>query len=529
MTTFTTEQILRDHDLISAPGILGFYKVGEVTEIVAFESGRPINIFTIVVLHEDNITAQPWRWLNQDPIKVGKYKFGIARYYVSIEEVRNQLEKVCSQQIWDLYEGKKLNLGASLDPLPKQYIAPDGTFIFELNKVLKNNFRNGSYIIEVFDTKKNELHFIMDDLQVLQSISDKVQQYVPIAIGSLSDRLGNVIFQYPINILDVKMSFTKSNTGLFIDCYWDPRLTEFPQCTVFELTEHDEKEGVLGHCIEKLRQGKTPLTCGNSSASVRYFIIDEQKNLILNSWHGNHISVIAGKMRIGSHEPRTFSTMESGTHEIQITSTGPGFSVGDDTSSRYISSIQERLYEAERTKLREELSFVQYFRTDRQKALNDIRLIINKFGEDGVYLWDPYLVADDIKETLFFCSFGGAPLKAIGSYNGDKNAAVFNATDFLDFVKNNKIQLSPGSFGNHLHINLEFRIQHSTFGWSFHDRFLIFPSHNGRVKAWSLGTSINSLGKSHHILQEVSSPRHVLDAFNVLWEELNFADCIVWK
>jgi len=529
MATFTTEQILSDHDVISSPGILGFYRICEVTEIVAFESGRPINVFTIVVLHEENMAIQPCRWLNENPIKAGKYKFGIARYYVGIEKIRNELAKVCSQQVWELNDGNKLDLGTLLEPLPKQYIAPDGTFVFELNKVLKNNFRNGSYIIEVFDIKKDKLGFIKDNAQVLQSISDQVQQYVPIAIGSLSDRLGNIILQYPINILDVKMSFSKSNTRLFIDCYWDPRLTETPQCIVFEFTEHDEKEGVLGHCIEKLGPGQTAINCGNSSASVRYFIVDEQKNLVLNSWHGNHISVIAGKMRIGSHEPRTFSTIESGPHEIQISSTGPGFSVGDDSSSRYISSIQERLYEAERTKLREELSFVQYFRTDRQKALNDIRSIINKFGEDGVYLWDPYLVAEDIKETLFFCSFGDAPLKAIGSYNGDKNATVFNATDYAGFVTNNRIQLSPGSFGNHLQINLEFRIQHSTFGWSFHDRFLIFPSHNGRVKAWSLGTSINSLGKSHHILQEVSNPRHVLDAFNDLWEELNFADCIVWK
>lgn len=529
MATFNVEQIIRDHDLISSPGILGFYNSVEVTEIVALEAGNPINIFTIAVLHEEDISTQPSQWLNEKPIKAGNHKFGIARYYIGLTEIRSQLTRVCNHQIWDLNGGLKLRLGSSLEPLPKQYIAPDGSYPFELNKLLKNNFNNGSYIIEIFDVSKNKLDFLNDNPLLLQEISEKVQQYVPIAIGALSDRLGNIIFQYPINILNLKMSFSKSNDGIAFDCYWNPTLSQIPSCTVFGVTEHDEKEGVLGLGIGQLQPGETTLDFGNSSATVRYFVIDEKNKLILNSWHGNTISTIMGKMRIGNHEPRTFTTREFGPSEIQISSSVPGFSVGDDSSRRYIAAIQARLYEAERTKLRNELAFVQYFKTDRTKALRDIRTIINRFGEDGVCLWDPYLVAEDIKETLFYFSVGGTPLRAIGSYNGDKNAAVFNATDYGDFVAKNRAKLSPNPPDNHLQINLEFRVQHSNHGWSFHDRFLIFPSDKGRVKAWSLGTSVNSLGKTHHILQEVSNPRHVLDAFNSLWEELDCNDCIIWK
>jgi hypothetical protein len=192
------EQILRDHDLISSPGILGFYKTVEVTEIVALETDRPINVLTIAVLHEETISMKPSRWLNETPIKAGKHKFGIARYYASLEEIRSQMERVCSQQIWDLNGGHKLSLGSSLEPLPKQYIEPDGSYPFELNKVLKNNFKNGSYIIEIFDISKNQLNFLYNNSQLLQVLSEQVQQYVPIAIGSLSDRLGNIIFQYPV-------------------------------------------------------------------------------------------------------------------------------------------------------------------------------------------------------------------------------------------------------------------------------------------------------------------------------------------
>ena len=48
-------------------------------------------------------------------------------------------------------------------------------------------------------------------------------------------------------------------------------------------------------------------------------------------------------------------------------------------------------------------------------------------------------------------------------------------------------------------------------------------------RAYSLGTSVNSLGKDHHILQRVSNGRLVADAFQELWELLDADDFLVWK
>ena len=78
-----------------------------------------------------------------------------------------------------------------------------------------------------------------------------------------------------------------------------------------------------------------------------------------------------------------------------------------------------------------------------------------------------------------------------------------------------------------LFLNLEIRGKIGTNGYDFHDRFLIFPSE--KPKVWSLGISVNQLGKSHHILQEVKNAKHILNAFNQLWEELNREECLVWK
>jgi hypothetical protein len=78
-----------------------------------------------------------------------------------------------------------------------------------------------------------------------------------------------------------------------------------------------------------------------------------------------------------------------------------------------------------------------------------------------------------------------------------------------------------------LFLDLEVRGKIGTDGYKFHDRFLIFPQE--RPKAWSLGISVNQLGTSHHILQEIQNAQHILNAFNKLWNELNHEECFIWK
>jgi hypothetical protein len=66
-------------------------------------------------------------------------------------------------------------------------------------------------------------------------------------------------------------------------------------------------------------------------------------------------------------------------------------------------------------------------------------------------------------------------------------------------------------------------------GWPFHDRFLIFPVKDGGAQAWSLGTSANSFGTIHHILQKVDDGQLVMDAFAELWDQLNQPQHLILK
>lgn len=78
-------------------------------------------------------------------------------------------------------------------------------------------------------------------------------------------------------------------------------------------------------------------------------------------------------------------------------------------------------------------------------------------------------------------------------------------------------------------LKLEFRVREHK-GWSFHDRFLIFPGGpNVRAQGWSLGTSVNGLGHQHHILQKVADGELIEQAFSQLWNELADAQFLIWS
>ncbi len=176
------------------------------------------------------------------------------------------------------------------------------------------------------------------------------------------------------------------------------------------------------------------------------------------------------------------------------------------------------------------MEFKQYNHYLSDVALNDLRKLIREKDENGVFLWDPFLSATDILKTLFYSKTAGVPLKAIGSIN-DTVKMVYQkkGMSISDIIAEYKTILENPKHNN-LGLNIEFRVQHSNYGWAFHDRFLIFPGDElKKPEVYSCGTSINSYGKNHHILQKVSHPQPVVDAFNELWNKLNHPDCLVWK
>ena len=61
--------------------------------------------------------------------------------------------------------------------------------------------------------------------------------------------------------------------------------------------------------------------------------------------------------------------------------------------------------------------------------------------------------------------------------------------------------------------------------------FIIFPQERYEsVKAWSLGTSVNSLGKAITSFKKLKMGRLIADVFEEMWEQsINDENNIIWK
>jgi hypothetical protein len=185
-----------------------------------------------------------------------------------------------------------------------------------------------------------------------------------------------------------------------------------------------------------------------------------------------------------------------------------------------------------------------------ETALEDIRRLINRHGQHGAWLWDPYLSAHDVLKTLFYCTHSSADLRALTAAK-EPLPSVRTKPTFKSLIRHAVAVLrakiprlrppSPPSYAdrqrqelaaaesNNLGLLFEYRMKAGQDGWPFHDRFLIFPKEDGSALAWSLGISVNQVGRAHHILQRVDDGRRIMDAFLDLWNELAKPEHLIWK
>jgi hypothetical protein len=267
-----------------------------------------------------------------------------------------------------------------------------------------------------------------------------------------------------------------------------------------------------------------------------------------------YVNRIGLGMAVMTSARRTFTTPASTTPtEIELRGQHQRSASGIPPAS-YDHWLKSRQDAAEADRLRESLEFVQYgsgrdITGERERALGDVRALIARHGEHGVWLWDPYLSAEDVLDTLFHCPWMGAELRALTSGKARKtNPAAPTQPQGLwgriwaavrgeqqrdphskEAYRDEQRSILDHHSGDREGIDLEFRMRIGMPGWDFHDRFLIFPRSGFGPRAWSLGTSINSAGESHHILQLASNSALITSAFEELWDELDAPEQLVWR
>ncbi|HDS1796693.1 VPA1262 family N-terminal domain-containing protein [Pseudomonas putida] len=543
--------------------MIGNYEWFEVIEVGCSFSKNFLNVFSIYVAIDGSPPAgqASSSFLSGSDRKVpgiNDYSFGISRRYVTVEDFLNAIKR--------FDENGKLE--TSTPHLPHgllrvsspAFYASDGTQQVPLNRVLKNNFWNGSHVIELADSEKEGLQFLLSDVRAIAALGLWVRKFIAIDIASVADRIGNIIIQLPVTSVAASFSGAQDNS-IAIKLAWHPTLAHRRVSGSIELSFD---EAIVAYGQQELTEGDNLIVADTTNRPFRGFVWDLEKNVLLAAYPPTIFfggGGMGGSMsRVGSLK-RVFHELDSDggqvRSEVALRTVDRVWSSGARSLRPNGAWTERRISDTEIQRLVKLKNFVQYGgsvrgEAEHQRAMADIRELVNVHGEDSIYLWDPYLSSSDILSTLFHCQHAGSELRALTSSKAFERKDQFELKS-CESCKQEPTNISVEEIGKSeittrerwvnaqysllsrsiegpAHIKLEFRISFGPKGWPFHDRFLIFPKKNGdSPEAWSLGASVNHLGATHAIVQRVAHPQPVIDAFEDLWARIDSEDHLVWK
>lgn len=560
---------------LTAHGVVGLYRSFEITEILGSQQGQPrtqlpVNFLSLAVAEpaeppSGETPEMPFLNQNRLVLRGTPWNIGVARYRISVQALVEAVNRFSQTGEWK--SGRRPLQVGTLAPVAPQFVPANSYQEHPWNRVLKNNFWEGAHVLELFDTAKPHVRFLLDDSRTLTQLAEIIRPYAPIALDGLSDRLGNVLVQLPVTVISTGVRGSPEGDPT-VTVAWHPQVQPRPIRVSSEIYE-DFTVDAFGSIA--VTSGAAPLKLYSPAGGARTHIWDEQHRVLLGA---TPVTAFVTSVAMSMHaiqsgrEPaaREFLLARAdGSMEPQSVHLRPierPHIIGSTPERPREPWRSARVFAESQTALQGRKEFVQYGKiagTGRAEAFEDIRWLMKEHGAFGAWLWDPFLNADDLLRTLFFCPHAGSELKALTS--GAQSPADSDSHDeyhpptlnkengwaiwkiwFTTLWRSRFSRKAPEKTwedkqgarlnrakGNCEGLDLEFRIRKGSAGWSFHDRFIIFPRKDGPAIAWSLGTSVNSLGRQHHILQKVSNGELIANAFQDLWEKLDAPEYLIWK
>ena len=511
---------------ISAIPSIGNFKCIELFEVIGIkDSNPPFNIFSLAVAHETDLPLTEKEKITPKLIKLKadkSLKFGVFKRIVSIEGFVNIISDLVTTEANE-DNGNKLCYG-HLKAIPPVYVPALERGKNEFLGLLKNNFFGGSHLFEWFDESKEYVTPLIENLAALDELSGELQKYLPIKISTHSDRLGNIIVQIPCAAVAFSIERKdKQSHQLLSNLAVSPHFSgEINFSGIFWREKHGS---MIDFQKIPLVEGRNIIPFQQINGGGYYTIWDESNQIICA---GGEITFFLEQVNFSismQEQIQRISKLPDKTKQkIDIVAQTSKNHIGNHVKD-YRDWVTDRLLKKRKHDLQNSLSLRPFKRGMRQEALDFIRELIKKYGKNGIYLWDPYLNAKDLLETVFFSPYANSPIKAL---TGLKITPQENKTSSYKADLANEINQAIRQAG---WLNLTFVNADRSEVGEFHDRFIIFPQERYEsVKAWSLGTSVNSLGKSHHIIQEVEDGQIIADVFEEMWEQsINDENNIIWK
>ncbi|MHC8398015.1 VPA1262 family N-terminal domain-containing protein [Pseudomonas sp. MDT1-17] len=265
------------------PGVIGFYRSVKVTEVLGVQGETFTNILTHAVaepLEAPSVIDWDSVLLNgkeRHRVPGTEWNVGIAQYRLSLEAF---LEKVAKFGVTGQRKPAPIEVRTgTLTAVPPQFVPSDGRDHHPWNGVLKNNFFEGSHVLELFDTTKHHLRFLLDDSRRLTTLAKIVGKYLPIEVDGMSDRLGNVIIQLPVTVMSTEVrGYPECDHSVAV--VWHPDVPPRSVRVAAEIWQ-DSTVTSFDSAVTSTRDAKLQLNSPGGGA--RAHVWDEEKRILLSA------------------------------------------------------------------------------------------------------------------------------------------------------------------------------------------------------------------------------------------------------
>lgn len=540
------------HTLIDC-GVLNSCNYAEVVQVILLRKKDNVclNYFTHVLFSSGFSEEESSVFLTDRPISINsEYKVLITKEKIARDSVLDILQNAAESQTWEWKEDKAL-----LDdvfPMDLQFIpetdptgskTSDSTLVPIELALYGSNFSGGYYLCELFSAKTVLAKSLStDDNRKIQDEINKAK--IGFNLESLFDRIGNIVCKIPMDIIrhkPVKLSPERGIAGRFI---LENSCTEPLECVLQIILESDhtiietrveemvfsEKGEIREYSIDSNRYSNRIILSDKKSGIIYYSAVRDY------SFGSNYYAMITPPQFGIQSSLKRIIVIDGQDKEIELTNIA---GIGEVSIEKEIFEIEKRQHKW-MTEYEYKHHFFRSFVVGQEnEAIQTVIDICNDrdlfWDLEEVWLVDPYLSADDILKTVVYCGKYGISIKClthIAAINGNRETRTETTTEgesLFETTVSRYNGILKNALGKQTDLKLEYRTVAGMTGISFHDRYLILKCGLNKSRAWSLGISVNSLGKSHHIIQIVQSPMDVIDTIDTIWNQSLREECLIFK
>lgn len=540
------------HTLIDC-GVLNSCNYAEVVQVILLRKKDNVclNYFTHVLFSSGFSEEESSVFLTDRPISINsEYKVLITKEKIARDSVLDILQNAAESQTWEWKEDKAL-----LDdvfPMDLQFIpetdptgskTSDSTLVPIELALYGSNFSGGYYLCELFSAKTVLAKSLStDDNRKIQDEINKAK--IGFNLESLFDRIGNIVCKIPMDIIrhkPVKLSPERGIAGRFI---LENSYTEPLECVLQIILESDhtiietrveemvfsEKGEIREYSIDPNRYSNRIILSNKKSGIIYYSAVRDYS-------FGSNYYAMSTPPQFGIQSSlKRIIVIDGQDKEIELTNIA---GIGEVSIEKEIFEIEKRQHKW-MTEYEYKHHFFRSFVVGQEnEAIQTVIDICNDrdlfWDLEEVWLVDPYLSADDILKTVVYCGKYGISIKClthIAAINGNRETRTETTTEgesLFETIVSRYNGILKNALGKQKDLKLEYRTVAGMTGISFHDRYLILKCGLNKSRAWSLGISVNSLGKSHHIIQIVQSPMDVIDTIDTIWNQSLREECLIFK